>query len=118
MASISSSGESFLDSRRALFSSAFTVFLSVFSLPFPGFLFFFPIVFFNSSETEFTLCFESWQCGRRERLRKTRGLNDRIAATPFWFSQVSGVVYGRSFQGKIYPVKMQGNTQNILKYIY
>ena len=43
IASISSSGESFLDSLRAFFSSAFAVFFSVFSLPFPGFFVFFPI---------------------------------------------------------------------------
>jgi hypothetical protein len=43
MASMSSSGESFLPSRRAFFSSALAVFLSVFSFPVPGFLVFFPL---------------------------------------------------------------------------
>ncbi|KAF2610199.1 hypothetical protein F2Q70_00009083 [Brassica cretica] len=42
---MSSSGESFLPSRRAFFSSALAVFLSVFSLPFPAFFVFFPILF-------------------------------------------------------------------------
>lgn len=41
--SMSSSGESFLDSLRARFSSALAVFFSVFSFPFPGFFVFFPI---------------------------------------------------------------------------
>lgn len=43
MASMSSSGESFLPSRRAFFSSALAVFLSVFSFPLPGFFVFFPM---------------------------------------------------------------------------
>lgn len=41
---MSSSREIFLSSLRALFSSAFAVLLSVFSLPFPGFFVFFPIL--------------------------------------------------------------------------
>nr|GME17129.1 ADP,ATP carrier protein 1, mitochondrial-like [Ipomoea batatas] len=41
---MSSSGESFLDALLDFFSSAFAVFLSVFSLPFPGFFVFFPIL--------------------------------------------------------------------------
>lgn len=40
---MSSSGETFLDSRRALFSSALAVFFSVFSFPLPGFFVFFPM---------------------------------------------------------------------------
>ncbi|MFS7971618.1 hypothetical protein Hanom_Chr09g00834971 [Helianthus anomalus] len=44
MASMSSSGETFLDSLRAFFSSALAVFLSVFSFPFPGFFVFLPIL--------------------------------------------------------------------------
>lgn len=45
IASMSSSGESFLPSRRAFFSSALAVFLSVFSFPLPAFFVFFPILF-------------------------------------------------------------------------
>jgi len=50
MASMSSSGESFLVSLRAFFSSAFAVFFSVFSLPLPGFLVFFPILLRKHTE--------------------------------------------------------------------
>ena len=44
IASMSSSWSSFFSSRRARFSEAFAVFLSVFSLPFPGFFCFFPVM--------------------------------------------------------------------------
>lgn len=43
IASMSSSSETLRPSRRARFSSPFAVFLSVFSLPFPGFFVFLPI---------------------------------------------------------------------------
>lgn len=48
---MSSSGESFLPSRRAFFSSALAVFLSVFSLPLPAFFVFFPIF----------VCLQEWR---------------------------------------------------------
>lgn len=66
MASMSSSGESFLPSLRAFFSSALAVFLSVFSLPLPAFFVFFPMLLleaegpsdFNGSSPSYTVVLE------------------------------------------------------------